>query len=174
MLLFSKHVLRHDNGRKLMFKFFLIGINVALCVISISLMSIHYGFEQGYEEGSKLTNIFVSGGATAYGWLANVYFLLTICYFFYLIGHFIKNTFWSEIFCFSSLLIMFFPFYLVYRQKSVYLQDTINLDDVESFSRLLRKTIILDWFCFFLVLTLLFYQISNIWSFLFRKSQKTL
>ncbi len=150
-----------------MFRKISIIIGIILCIIDISLMFIHNGFELEYNAGmAKSSPVFTSGG-TAYGWLAQVYFQLLVCYVFYLVGEYIKNKTLSGIICILALLLTFFPFRNLYLQKSVY------FNDVESFSRLIRETIILDWLCVFLVLFLLIYQIIITFQYLFRESPET-
>lgn len=157
--------LKHENHHSTtmdLFKKISIYVIVILLMLGISLGSAFAGFERGYEVGSK-SGWYLTGG-TAYGYLSQNYFKLTVIWAVYLVGEKITTRWLSKTICLLSLLLTFFPYRQIYFQKIVYVNQS------ELFGRLIQNTIALDFISVFLVLALFIYQVVSMSQYVLRKS----
>ena len=135
---------------------------LALIVLTINvcLAGVFNGFEQGYSTNSMFS------GSTVYITLSMFYFLITFCVLGFVIGKLLRNVILSQIICFSSLISTLYLYQRIYLLKSYY------LNDIESFSKLIRESIPLDWFWFSIIIILLIYQIVSAFQYFSNKNHK--
>lgn len=140
-----------------------ISIIIALinCFLTLSLAALYKGFEMGMSEtiGFRITD-------NIYEQFVSYYVYIFIFSIIFLIGKLIKKGTVSKIVCLISLILMIFPYWILYSQKN-YLLENPDID-----ARIFQQTMLFDLISFSILLVLLIYQLINTLHYLFYKSRK--
>lgn len=131
-----------------MLRKFSILIALVTCFINVLLAGLHRGYYLGSSETIGFRII-----GDAYELLAGCYTYICVFLFVFFVGKLVKKKVISQIICLTSLILIIFPYWTLYLQKSFFFSDPDTITSV------LREAILLDLISFSLVLILLVIQI---------------
>ncbi len=133
----------------------------------------HQAFDMELEMQVRTSGLSIGNGPTTYGFLTERYFCILLLLLFFLFGEMIKTKLISFSICVSTLILIIYQFWQI---KDWYLMiiNMFSYYDTEPDFDLLRHSVPFIWFCFSIVLVLLFIQIITFSKSLYAKQEATL
>ena len=132
--------------------------NIAVFLICFINFALCYIYAQIELTDQNDLNIFSTNGS-GYQLLTNYHLFISLLFLGVIAVKWIGKVGWSDFICLVGL------FLVCYQYRIIYLQKSLLFDSTDSFTELMRMTLPIDYFCFLVMIFLLFYQISFLFQY---------
>lgn len=147
---------------------------LSVCIINAYLTGQYGGFEEGYNYSEQICKIMSFSGWTSYLTLSSQHVFLTVLMAVFLVCKTDNKKYFLEVICLFLLGLISVKYgqiiLMLFFGQQWYGNET-NIDYSDLFYEPLRKTLILDYFCIFIVVILLVCQIMIVFKHYFSVDQ---